>query len=165
MWRDSHSEGRGFESWHRILDRHFSHIFVVKIVMMFVWGDLTIRPKASGLSIMCVALSVTRLGEFWKFFASNFLLKVAQMYGDFSGRSKKYFFQVKTAVATFRAILGERKVGYFISTSGHTGSRWTNIYEDLAKMFFQNSGNREKNKLQILSRASVSTMGIRSILH
>ena len=33
---DSCSEGRGFESWHRILVGHFSHIFVVKIVMMFV---------------------------------------------------------------------------------------------------------------------------------
>ena len=36
MGRDSQSEGRGFESRHRILDGHFSHIFVVKIVMMFV---------------------------------------------------------------------------------------------------------------------------------
>ena len=33
MGRDSHSEGRGFESRHRILDGHFSHIIVVKIVM------------------------------------------------------------------------------------------------------------------------------------
>ena len=30
---DSRSEGHGFESLHRILDGHFSHIFVVKIVM------------------------------------------------------------------------------------------------------------------------------------
>ena len=36
MGRDSHSKGHGFESRHRILDGHFSHIFVVKIVMMFV---------------------------------------------------------------------------------------------------------------------------------
>ena len=36
MGRDSHSEGCGFESQHRILDGHFLHIFVVKIVMMFV---------------------------------------------------------------------------------------------------------------------------------
>ena len=27
------SEGRGFKSQHRILDGHFSHLFVVKIVM------------------------------------------------------------------------------------------------------------------------------------
>ena len=31
MGRDSRSKGRGFESRHRILDGHFSHIFVVKI--------------------------------------------------------------------------------------------------------------------------------------
>ena len=36
MGGDSCSEGRGFESQHRILDGHFSHLFVVKIVMMFV---------------------------------------------------------------------------------------------------------------------------------
>ena len=31
MGGDSCSEGRGFESEHRILDEHFLHIFVVKI--------------------------------------------------------------------------------------------------------------------------------------
>ena len=38
MGRDSRSKGHGFESWHRILDGHFSHIIVVKIVL-FVWKD------------------------------------------------------------------------------------------------------------------------------
>ena len=33
MGRDSHSKGRGFESRHHILDGHFSHIFVVRIVL------------------------------------------------------------------------------------------------------------------------------------
>ena len=33
MGRDSRSKGCGFESWHCILDGHFSHIIVVKIVM------------------------------------------------------------------------------------------------------------------------------------
>ena len=33
MGRDSRSKGHGFESWHRILDGHFSHKFVLKIVM------------------------------------------------------------------------------------------------------------------------------------
>ena len=36
MGGDSCSKGCGFESRHCILDGHFSHIFVVKIVMMFV---------------------------------------------------------------------------------------------------------------------------------
>ena len=33
--RDSRSKGRGYESRHRILDGHFSHIFVVNIEIMF----------------------------------------------------------------------------------------------------------------------------------
>ena len=36
MGGDSCSEGSGFKSRHRILDGLFSHILVVKIVMMFV---------------------------------------------------------------------------------------------------------------------------------
>ena len=36
MGRDSSSKGCGFESWHHIQEGHFSLIFVVKIVMMFV---------------------------------------------------------------------------------------------------------------------------------
>ena len=35
MGRDSLSKVCGFESQHRILDGHFSRVFVVKIVMMF----------------------------------------------------------------------------------------------------------------------------------
>ena len=34
MGGDSCSEGRGFESQHLKLDGHFSHLFVVKIVMI-----------------------------------------------------------------------------------------------------------------------------------
>ena len=34
--RDSRTEGRGFESSHRISDGHFLHVIVVIIVMMFV---------------------------------------------------------------------------------------------------------------------------------
>ena len=33
MGGDSCSEGRGFESQHCILDGHFSHFYLVKIVM------------------------------------------------------------------------------------------------------------------------------------
>ena len=33
MGGDSCSEGRGFESQHHILNGHFSHLFVVKIVI------------------------------------------------------------------------------------------------------------------------------------
>ena len=45
MGGDSCSEGRGFESWHRILDGRFSHIFVVKIESSFVF-EMTENKKA-----------------------------------------------------------------------------------------------------------------------
>ena len=35
MGIDSRSKGHGFKSRYRILDGHFSHLFVVKIVMCF----------------------------------------------------------------------------------------------------------------------------------
>ena len=35
MGDDSCLKGRGFESRHRILDGHFSHIFVVKLYCLF----------------------------------------------------------------------------------------------------------------------------------
>ena len=36
MGRDSCSKGLGFESWHHILDGHFSNTFAAKIEMMSV---------------------------------------------------------------------------------------------------------------------------------
>ena len=47
MGRDSRYEGRGFESLHRVLDGHFSHIFVVKIVCL---KRPKINEKAAGIS-------------------------------------------------------------------------------------------------------------------
>ena len=35
MGGDSCSEGHGFESKYRLLDGHFSHLFIAKIVMLF----------------------------------------------------------------------------------------------------------------------------------
>ena len=48
MGRDSRPEGRGFKSLHRILDGHFSHTFVVKIVL-FVWKRPKINEKEAGV--------------------------------------------------------------------------------------------------------------------
>ena len=45
--------------------------------------------------------SVTRLGDFWKFLATNFVTKVTQRYEDFLGYLENICFQVKTAMATF----------------------------------------------------------------
>ena len=39
MGEDSCSKGCGFESRHRMLDGHFSHEFVVKVVLTFVGKD------------------------------------------------------------------------------------------------------------------------------
>ena len=38
MGGDSCYEGCGFESQHHLLNRHFSHIFVVKMVMFLLWS-------------------------------------------------------------------------------------------------------------------------------
>ena len=48
MGRDSHSEGRGFKSQSRILDGHFSHIFVVKLER---WKDENKRKRGRGWHI------------------------------------------------------------------------------------------------------------------
>ena len=45
MGGDSSPEGRGFESQQHILDGHFSHIFVVKIVR-FVQKDENVRKRS-----------------------------------------------------------------------------------------------------------------------
>ena len=47
MGGDSCAKGRGFESQHRILDGHFSHLFVAKIVMFFV--KTKINEKDAGV--------------------------------------------------------------------------------------------------------------------
>ena len=46
MGGDSCSEGCGFESQHHILNGHFSHLFVVKIVILF--EKTKINEKVAG---------------------------------------------------------------------------------------------------------------------
>ena len=48
MGRDSCSKGRGFESWHSILDGHFSHIFIVKNVCNLNFANDWIRTSGIG---------------------------------------------------------------------------------------------------------------------
>ena len=51
LWEeDSRSKGRGFKSQHCILDRHFSHLFVVRIIM-FVWKDENKLKRGQGWPI------------------------------------------------------------------------------------------------------------------
>jgi len=48
MGGDPSSKGCGFESQHHILDGHFSHLFVLGIVM-FVWKDEN-KQKEAGMA-------------------------------------------------------------------------------------------------------------------
>ena len=50
MGGDSCAKGREFESWHRILDGHLSHLFVVKIVLMLEATE-NIRKRGRGWHI------------------------------------------------------------------------------------------------------------------
>ena len=45
MGRDSRSDGRGFEYQHRLPDEHFSHIFVVKIVVKDIAKYTNIKER------------------------------------------------------------------------------------------------------------------------
>ena len=48
MRGDSCSEGRGFKSPHCKLDGHFSHLFVVKIVMLFEKTKINEKEAGDG---------------------------------------------------------------------------------------------------------------------
>ena len=64
-------------------------------------------------------ISVTRLGEFLKFWTTNFIIKVAQKLATFWAIAEKIAFVAKTAVGPFWPTFG--KIGLlFIPTSGHT---------------------------------------------
>ena len=45
---DSCYEGRGFKSQHHIQDGHFSHLFVVKIVMLFEKTKINEKEAGNG---------------------------------------------------------------------------------------------------------------------
>ena len=65
------------------------------------------------------AHSVTRLGDFWNFFVTNFITKAAQMFGDFLVSCENHHLLSKIGKATFWATFGKTWL-LFISTSGHT---------------------------------------------
>ena len=69
---------------------------------------------------LAIATSVTKLGNFLKYFVTNVIKKVARMYCDFLGYFKNINYQVKVTVANFGVTFG--KFGQlFISTYDHTG--------------------------------------------
>ena len=55
---DSCLRGRGFESQRQILDEHFSHIFIVKLVMFVCWKDENKTKRGRGWPFF---RSVTRI--------------------------------------------------------------------------------------------------------
>ena len=76
-----------------------------------------------GFKILCNTglVSVTRLGDFWKFLGTKFLAKVAQILSNIFGQL------LITTLFTLNwciYFLGNfwRKLGYFTPTSGHSGS-------------------------------------------
>ena len=62
MGGDSNSKGCEFESHHRILDGHFFHLFVVKIVMC-VWKDEKMK-KRPGLAHFLKKQASLRIGTY-----------------------------------------------------------------------------------------------------
>ena len=59
---DSYCKGHEFQSWHHILDGHFSHLFVVKFVIC-VWNDTNKLKRGRGWPIFF---------KKWKFFLLTF---------------------------------------------------------------------------------------------
>ena len=57
--------------------------------------------------------SVTRLGSFLNFLATDFITKVAQMFGGFLGSCEKHCFSIQTGYTTFWVTFG-KKLGYFL---------------------------------------------------
>ena len=64
---------------------------------------------------------MTRLGCFLKVMVTNFLTKIAQIYGNVLGFFQNITFLVKTTLTTITVTLENLGLLYFL-TSGHTGS-------------------------------------------
>ena len=74
-------------------------------------------PKIGGKLLLHfdigVRYSVTRLGDFLNFFATNFLTLVAKIFHDFCGLFRTSCLKLKTTMSTFGQLL--RKLGRFYS--------------------------------------------------
>ena len=77
---------------------------------------------------------MTRLGDFLNILATNFLTKVAEIFGDFWGYFKYGTFQIKTSADSFFATI--EKIGLLlISTIGHTARKGRRIYSSDTDLF------------------------------
>ena len=63
--------------------------------------------------VLRALVSVTRLDNLWKFLATNFLIKVAKIFGDFWGFFEKSLLKAKIVWLLFGQL--------FITKYGHTG--------------------------------------------
>ena len=59
------------------------------------------KKKTLFLVNLMIGCSVTRLGDFLKFYGTNNLSKVAQMFDDILGYSESVTFYIQTALAVF----------------------------------------------------------------
>ena len=65
--------------------------------------------------VLMLVVSVTRLGDFWKFLATKFLAIEAQMIVNFLGYYGKPHAYVKTALASFWATFGKNLLQHLVS--------------------------------------------------
>ena len=67
------------------------------------------------------AHSVTRLGDFWNFFVTNFITKAAQMFGDFLVSCENHHLLSKIGKATFWATFGKTWATFYFNIWSHCG--------------------------------------------
>ena len=69
--------------------------------------------KGCGFEFLAYAISVTRLGYFWKVLQTNSLIKLAETFGNLLCYLRTLSFYVKTVLAPFWATLGEDWAPFF----------------------------------------------------
>ena len=100
---------------------------------------------------------VTRLGNFWKFLATDFLRKVSQLFNNFRGYFENIILKVKTAVSTFWATFVEIWVTFYSNIWSH----WFTVRltaNSNQKLF---STSEERNKKSFLTFSAFSSFDIR----
>ena len=88
---------------------------------MYFWDQIILwnSESANVWFVVRMVVSVTRLGDFWKFLATKFLAKEAQMIGNSMGYFEKPYSYLKTALATFSATLGKTRATFYSNIWSH----------------------------------------------
>ena len=79
------------------------------------------KSRANSRTTTKLVISGTRLGDFWKFLATNFIAKVDQLFGDFLGYFDKYHF-LSQSCHGYSCTTFEEFGLLLIPTSSHTAS-------------------------------------------